>query len=459
MRLHRNLSRGACAIIGTIALTVAVGCLPATSAASAAQDDAAIAAYLDAWNGDPSRLDSVLARDFLDSTTLLPLDAPMFKAQIRLWREAIPDLKVTLVERHDGADSAMLRLRLEGRPKDSAALVPLSGGSVLIEQTERLGMRAGTIASRAAAIDEWTLPLEWMFVAPPSAPFEPHLVQDVAAFGRGGFLESIAVARDGSLFVSTGIDGAIAMIDTRRKVTPFAKLDVGPGGFMMCLAFDPQGVLFATVNSRNPAILGLWRFDQAGNGTRVGALPPGAVPNGLAFDGRGNVLIADSFGGVIWRLPATGGEPQVWLRHPWLTPRPLVGRYPGANGLQRAGQSVIVAVSDRSLLLRVPIGAEGVAGAPEIVSANIPADDFAVAPDGTLYITTHPFNTVVRLDRNNRQTVIAGPAQGVIGPTSAAIGRDGWLYLATDGGLYRPMPGIAPRASVVRINVAPHAQR
>ena len=455
MRFHRIVGSTGNRVLRAVAATLALGLLPATGSAAGTSNEATVAAYLGAWNGDGDRLDAALAPDFVDHTSLLPLDAPMFKAQIGMWRTAVPDLKVTLLERTDGADVAMLRLRYEGHAKDPAALLPLTSGAVMIEQLERLDLRGDRITSRAAMIDEWTLPLEWMFVPPATEPFEPHAVESVATFRPGGFLESVAMAADGTLYVSTGIDGGISIIDRTRIVKPFAKLDVGPGGFMMCVAFDPHGVLYATVSSRKPEMLGVWRFDAGGRGTRVGALPMGAAPNGFAFDGRGNVLIADSFGGVIWRLSTSGGTAQVWLRHPWLTPRPLVGRFPGANGLQRAGNSIVVAVSDRSRLIRVPIRADGSAGEPSIISATTPVDDFAVAPDGTLYLTTHPFNTVMRLARDGRQTVIAGPAQGVVGPTSAILGADGWLYVAMDGGLYRPLPGIAPRASVVRIRLVP----
>jgi sugar lactone lactonase YvrE len=188
----------------------------------------------------------------------------------------------------------------------------------------------------------------------------------------------------------------------------------------------------------------------------MAALPAGSVPNGLAVDARGNVYVADSFGGVLWRVNAGASQAEVWLKHAWLAPRPLVGRYPGANGLQIAQDAVYVAVSDRSLLLRVPIAADGTAGAPQIYASGLPGDDFAVARDGTLYVTTHPFNTVVRLGRDGRTTVVAGPGQGVVGPTAAAIGHDGSIYVVTDGGLYRPLPGGPLLPAVMRLSAPRH---
>lgn len=435
------------------ATAAAIGLLVASHATPAGEPDAAVAAYLEAWNGAPAKLESALAPGFLDRSSLLPLDAPMLAAQMAQWRTALPDLEVRVLERSSAPGLEVLRLRLSGRPAEPRALVPLSGGTVAIEQSERLEIRDGRIASREATVDDWTLPAELLFVPPAASPVKAPPAATVARLGPGRFLESIAFAPDGTLFVSTGFDGGIVTIGRDGTVRPFARLDVGPGGLMMCLAFDAGGTLYASVSARSPEVHGIWRFERSGSGRRIAALPAHAMPNGLALDGRGQVLVADSFGGLIWRAPSGGGAAQPWLRHPLLTPRPLVGRFPGANGLQRAGDAVLISVSDRSLLLRVPIGPDGAPGEPEIVSGTLPGDDFAVAADGTVYVTTHPFNTVVRLTPEGRQTVIAGPAQGVIGPTAAAIGPDGGLYVATDGGLFRPLPGVAPQASVVRLRL------
>jgi sugar lactone lactonase YvrE len=426
----------------------------AASAASGADARAphdAVAAYLAAWNGTQPIAAGLLSDDFVDRTTLLPLDASMFGHQLAAWRDAVPDLRVSLVERASAPGREVLRLRYEGSVRDAAGLVPLSGGRIAIEQTEWLTVAAGRIGSRHAYLDEWTLPSEWMFVAPPSAPLEPYAATTIAELESGRFLESVAIAPDGRLYVSTGHDGGISIVAPDGRVQPYARVDVGPGGLMMCLALDRTGALLATVNSGNDAVRGVWRFDATGRGDRVAALPPGSVPNGIAVDGRGNAFVADSFGGVIWKVAAGSGTAQVWLRHAWLTPRPLVGRYPGANGLQIAKDAVYVAVSDRSLLLRIPFAANGDAAGPEIYASGLPGDDFAVAADGTLYVTTHPFDSVVRLSPDGRRVVVAGPAQGVIGPTAAALGEDGALYIVTDGGLFRPLPGQTPVPAVVRL--------
>jgi hypothetical protein len=110
--------------------------------------------------------------------------------------------------------------------------------------------------------------------------------------------------------------------------------------------------------------------------------------------------------GVLWQVPVSGGVAKVWLRSELLLPRPLVGRFPGANGLQRVGATVVVAVSDRSLLLQIPINGDGSAGSPAILGYAVPTDDFAVALDGSLYLTTHPFNSVVRMTKHGELSSI-----------------------------------------------------
>lgn len=415
----------------------------------------AVSKYVAAWNGTTEGLRDALAPEFLDTSSLLPGNGAFLAAQMNAWREAIPDLRVTILSRAHGQSEEILRLRYSGTPARPDELLPLTGGRIEIEQTEWLTTNAGKITGRRASPDDWTVPPELLFIPPPTQPFVSTPARVVTEFGPGQFLESIALSANGTAFVSTGPAGVIISVDASGKQRQFAKLDVGPQGFLMCLAFDSQGGLYATAISANPLIHGLWRFRADGTGGQIATLPPQAAPNGLALDeGHAQVLIADSFGGVVWSVPMQGGKAQVWTRDRLLAPRPLVGRFPGANGLQRVGEAIIVTVSDRSLVLRFPITASGAAGQPQIVAAALPADDFAAAQDGTLYVTTHPFNTVIRLTTLGKSTVIAGPRQNVIGPTSAALTPDGTaLYIAADGGVYRPLPGVAPRARIVRLDL------
>lgn len=435
---------------GSILILAAMAAVLAPPPVRAAESNGIVEAYLAAWNGGSAGMEDLLAPEFVDRSMLLPLDATAFRMQVKRWREAIPDLQVTLLERTRAPGVEILRLRYAGRPSDPSLLTPLSGGRIAIEQTERLTLDGEHLTGRMATTDEWTLPAELMFAPPPAQPVAMLPAATVVTLGANRFPESLAFAPDGTLYLSTGPEGTILRLDASFRPTPFAQIAVGPGGYLMCLTIAPNGTMYTSAISMDPAVRGVWAVMPDGRATRLATLPDGATPNGIALDGRGHVLVADSFAGTIWRVPVEGGTAEPWMRHPWLAPRPLVGRFPGANGLQRAGDAVIVAVSDRSLLVRIPIRADGGPGLPEVVAAGLPGDDFAVTADGTLYVTTHPFNSIVRVGAGGDRTVVAGPEQGVIGPTAAAIGPDGALYVANDGGLWRPLPGVAPVATVTR---------
>jgi len=49
----------------------------------------------------------------------------------------------------------------------------------------------------------------------------------------------------------------------------------------------------------------------------------------------------------------------------------------------------------------------------------------AFGASGSLYIATHPEQTV-RLDAAGNRTTIAGPKQGAVGTTACAFGRAAW---------------------------------
>ncbi len=111
-----------------------------------------------------------------------------------------------------------------------------------------------------------------------------------------------------------------------------------------CIAFDAEGRLYV-VNLQ----LGIVRLDLGSGEQEIyaGPLPnllpcsqtqsspcsPTLVdapplPNDIAFDADGNLYLTDSLQATIWRIPAGGGEPQIWFQDSRLdTPF-------GANGLR-----------------------------------------------------------------------------------------------------------------------------
>ena len=111
-----------------------------------------------------------------------------------------------------------------------------------------------------------------------------------------------------------------------------------------CIAFDGQGRLYV-VNIQ----FGIIRIDLGSGQQEVYAstlpnlapcspsqsapcsptpidLPP--LANDIAFDAAGNLYLTDSFQATIWRIPAGGGQPQIWFQD-----AALATNF-GANGLR-----------------------------------------------------------------------------------------------------------------------------
>ena len=96
-----------------------------------------------------------------------------------------------------------------------------------------------------------------------------------------------------------------------------------------CIAFDGAGRLYV-VNIQ----LGIVRLDTGSGAQQVYATPlpdlhpcslnpapcsptffdAPPLPNDIAFDEAGNLYETDSFQATIWRIPAGGGQPQIWFQ-------------------------------------------------------------------------------------------------------------------------------------------------
>ena len=149
------------------------------------------------------------------------------------------------------------------------------------------------------------------------------------------------------------------------------------------------------------------------------------------------------------------GKWSVWLEDELIGPGESF--FPGANGIKIRGGIAYITVSARSLMVRLPILADGSAGAVEPSLRDVLGDDFAFGETGSLYITTHPAQTLVRIDPSGKRTTIAGPDQGMVGSTACAFGKapgdQKALYVSTDGGFIVPHEGGVQDAKLVRLEV------
>lgn len=272
---------------------------------------------------------------------------------------------------------------------------------------------------------------------------EPR-VETVTEWVPGTFVENLAPAPDGGWLVTIPSHRRIDRVDRDGRAEVFAELDRMPTGIVA----DATGalVLAGSIGSRD------WQLIRVGPGRSqvLGDLPELAFGNGMQRDGE-RLLAMDSALGLVLGIDPATGDSSVWLRHPLLLAAGTQGAMPGANGVAVHGDSVFISNTARALLLRCPTAGDEVT----VVAENLTADDFAVHPDGRIFLATHHGNSVLQLHPDGRRVELAGPAQGLMGSTAVALdpGDPDVLYVTTTGGMRGLRDRTAQPARLVRLRL------
>ncbi len=270
----------------------------------------------------------------------------------------------------------------------------------------------------------------------PSCPNQPQRIHEFDPVALEAAENLAFDPGTGDIYVSLLLTGEI------RKFVPnpaapayrdetLAFLPIGPGGLLSGVALDPAGDLSVGVASPALGNTGLWKVARDGRFApfKVTALPLGALPNGVTTDRFGDVYIADSHFGVIWRVRSGGGTAEVWSADPQLKPTGPGLPLPGPNGLKFRNDVLYVSVSEHFRIYAIPVvtGPTGSrqAGAVSVFVDGLAGDDFAFDILGNMYITTDPFNTIVRITPAGDRTEFANIFCGLDGPSAAAFGTVG----------------------------------
>lgn len=276
--------------------------------------------------------------------------------------------------------------------------------------------------------------------------------QLIASFPVNTFLENLAIAPDGTLFVTNHEVGQILRITTEGDHSVFASTD----GKVTGIAFAPDGGLVVTGwNTEGVPIL----LYAAPNGAvePLVTLSDAQFLNGITPLAVGQYAIADSYRGCIWRLDWATRQVSLWLEHPLLARSRSDNPFPAANGIKRFGNSLYVSNTEKMLLLKIAIAADGQPQEPTIFVAPTNIDDFAFDQEGNLYAATHIYNSILRITLQGETTTIAEAEQGVIGSTAVAFGRQpndvNSIYVVTNGGMFMPPAGGAVPAAMIRLEV------
>jgi sugar lactone lactonase YvrE len=276
--------------------------------------------------------------------------------------------------------------------------------------------------------------------------------------------EGLALDRKGNTYVTlgppffTGIGyGAVLKIGPNGSRTTLAEFADGPAPAGVVV--DAFGhVYFALPDPFGPPErpnVGVHRVKRGGGSERIAGTEAMVLPNGLALDRRGALFVSDSILGEIWRIPLQArlgfGERGVgpWLTHDLLTGCGQVG----VNGIALYRGDLLVANSDRGLLLRVPIGRDGRPGEPVIVAGDedcdpteelFSLDGIAVDRRGDVYGALVMQNRLVKIDQGTGAVVeLLDESDGLWNPASVAFGarwRDRDRLYITNYAVLPPIP-------------------
>lgn len=272
-------------------------------------------------------------------------------------------------------------------------------------------------------------------------------VETFVAFdpAAGEFPEGVAVDKTGNVYVSL-----VAPVRQIRRInrsgsaqtvlTDFNDLGVegvGPAGLHVerrgTLHVAMIGVDLESFQQKDPEEVelpethGVYRVQPDGTAEHVPGTEKILFPNDVARDWRGNVYVTDTIGGAVWRIPRRGSAER-WLQHDLLEgdERFQFGFPIGANGIAFRHNRIIVANTERGLLVEIPIQPDGGAGGATVLvesPALVGVDGIALDGHGDVYAATGVNNTVVRVADDGSMDTLATKDDGLNQPSTLAFGR------------------------------------
>ncbi len=283
----------------------------------------------------------------------------------------------------------------------------------------------------------------------------PSAVEVVAEYPNGSFLENLDVLKDGSIVFTNYFAKTVEIIEA-GKVRTFATLSAHPvsilatqSGFVVAAHGAPFVSGPGFVETQQILIL-----DQQGRETGGFKAPDARFLNGMTMHTNGSVLVADSIAATIWRVDLTAGTMSRWLSNEALSQMPGATEFrPGANGLKRAGERLIISNSSRGTLSTIAIAADGAHSGDLSVLAQVgPIDDFAIAPNGEIIFTTHGPTLKRRAIDGAVSTLLENGCDGCTAVAITGSGAERSLIVLTTGGLSE---GGKMPARVLRLPYAP----
>ncbi|WP_298159999.1 hypothetical protein [Brevundimonas sp.] len=268
------------------------------------------------------------------------------------------------------------------------------------------------------------------------------VVETIASYPHGTFLENVTVGRDDALTITSYFDRSLQRIAGASGGVLFSQLDVHPVGIVQ----GAQG-FFVTAHGKafteGPEFTAtnvILVLSNAGQEQARYAAPDARFLNGAAVTSSGALLIADSLAGAIWRFDPPTGALTEWLRDPLLAPNPAATGFAlGANGVKIHDGFVYVSNTSRQALYRVRLSPSGTPEGPlEVFAETGGIDDFSFARDGSIYVATHQ-NSITRVSTAGAvETVLPADCDGCTSVAFRGHGGAERLIVLTTGNWGEP---------------------
>jgi sugar lactone lactonase YvrE len=278
--------------------------------------------------------------------------------------------------------------------------------------------------SRMAPIVGFALSL--LAVMPPHTASAQATVRVVVPFDEtaGQNPEGVAVDRTGAIYVGIAPLGEVWRIPPgSTQPAPFGSVSgIVPGRDfgLLGLAIDVFGNVYAGVQSADPSVNGVWRFDRGtGAATRLPGTAAIHLANGLAFDTTGTLFVADS-AGAIWRVP-WGASAQLWFQDEALTGNGSLGVFIGANGIAVRNGVLTVANTERRTILSIPVAAPEDLSVETTFPEGQNPDGLALDVHGDAFVALNTGNAIARVTPAGDVEIVASGAP-LDFPSSLAFG-------------------------------------
>ncbi|MEZ4383496.1 MAG: SMP-30/gluconolactonase/LRE family protein [Nannocystaceae bacterium] len=240
--------------------------------------------------------------------------------------------------------------------------------------------------------------------------------------------EGVAVDKKGNVFVSVAPTGQLLKIDPEGAVSTHASFNPG-NGFLLGMTTDGPGNVYVALGSFD-ANTGVYKVSPEGAVDKVAAMSPGAFPNDLVLDKKGNLYVTESIGGAVYRVAAGDDEAELWFADDLLLGDIDVSPVPfpiGVNGIALDRHSLLLANSQVPRIVRVPIDKDGDPGDADVVAEDpllFGADGIALDVHRDIYVACNAQDLLLRVDPHNGDIdVLADASDGLDFPATIAFGQ------------------------------------